>query len=66
MRLDLINVRKGKKVWGGGEEREKGDQINNFNNVNRSKHRASDRWGKKVKFRGIFSDKFAEKTADFA
>ena len=68
MRLDFINVRKGKKVGGGGgeREREKGDQINNFNNVNRSKHRASDRWGKKVKFRGIFSDKFAEKTADFA
>ena len=68
MRLDLINVRKGKKVGRGGGrgEREKGDQINNFNNVNRSKHRASDRWAKKVKFRGIFSDKFAEKTADFA
>ena len=61
MRLDLINVRKRKKVGGGGREREKGDQINNFNNVNRSKHRASGRWGKKVKFRGIFSDKFAEK-----
>ena len=48
MRLDLINVRKGKKVGRGGGrgEREKGDQINNFNNVNRSKHRASDSFGK--------------------
>ena len=35
MRLDFINVRKGKKV-GGKREREKGDQINNVYNVNRS------------------------------
>ena len=42
-------------------EREKGGQIKNFYNVNRSQHRASDRLRKKVKFRGIFRDKFAEK-----
>ena len=29
-------------------------------------YRASDRSRKKVKFRGIFGDKFAEKSADFA
>ena len=42
-------------------EREKGGQIKKFYNVNRSQHRASDRLRKKVKFCGIFRDKFAEK-----
>ena len=47
---------------GGGE----GDQIKNFYQVNRSQNRVSNRSRKKVSFLGIFRDKFAEKTADFA
>ena len=64
----------GKKVGG---EREKGDQIKNFYNVNRSKHRASDRLqkksqisrdfqrqihGKNGQFRGKIRDKFRWET----
>ena len=60
-RLDIIDVRGGEN-WEGG----KGDQIKNFYQVNRSQHRASNRSRKKVSFLGIFRDKFAEKTADFA
>ena len=60
-----------------GGEREKGDQIKNFYNVNRSKHRASDRLqkksqisrdfqrqihGKNGQFRGKIRDKFRWET----
>ena len=62
-----------------GGEREKGDQIKNFYNVNRSKHRASDRLqkksqisrdfqrqihGKNGQFRGNFAEKFGTNFAE--
>ena len=75
--MDIIDVREGKKVGGGGEG-EKGNQIKDFYYVNCSWHRAYDRSSKKSQIswdfqrqirRKIwvkFSQKVIAKKANFA
>ena len=48
-----------------GGEREKGDQIKNFYNVNRSKHRASDRLQKKSQISRDFQRQIHGKNGQF-